>query len=162
MTNTFLDLLSSSPEQAYYTSLRSEAASIFTTEQDWADANSLAKLPIGDSIIRESLRRNPILTKMMLREVMSKGGLDLPDGYHLPRGAWLGVPAVPVHHDERFYSNPQIYDPFRFVEKVPMGVREGTTATETRTRRLQGISTTSDTFLGFGHGRHSWYVEQRP
>ena len=165
--NTFLDLLSSPPELGYYKSLQEEAAAIFRTEQDWADSTLLGKFSYADSAIRESLRKNPVLTRVVLREVVRKEGLDMPDGHHLPRGTWIGVPAVGIHHDERFYHEPEIHDPFRFTRvssKEAMSSHytpgefssAGVAIKESKYRKPQGLSTTSDTYLAFGYGRHAW------
>ena len=167
-TNTFLDLLSSPPELGYYKSLQEEAASIFRTEKDWGDSATLGKLSCADSTIRESLSMNPVLTRVVLREVVRKEGLDTPDGHHLPQGAWVGVPAVSIHHDERFYERADVYEPFRFARVGSKGAASGdynpaeditaaaATTTPSKYRKFQGLSTTSDTFLSFGYGRHSW------
>lgn len=93
----------------------------------------------------------------------------MPNGEKIPRGAWLAVPSVRVHYDERFYPKAQLYEPFRF---VPTAVKEPaefevTTdsknlgehdSTASKQRRYQGLSTASETYLAFGYGRHSWYV----
>ena len=155
-TNVFLDLLSSPSVHEHFNVLRSEAATVFQTNQDWDDPSLLQKLVFADSTIRESLRKNPVLTRALMREVICKEGLDLPDGHHIPQGAWLGVPTTPLHHDERFYSKPESYDPFRFVERAVKPETEDKAKTEHKTRKLQGLSTTTDTFVAFGHGRHSW------
>ena len=91
MVNLFLDLLSSAPEHKYVEQLREEAQSVFRSETDWMDHTSVAKLHLTDSAIRESLRRNPINSRGLLREVMPKDGVILPDGNRVPRGTWLGT-----------------------------------------------------------------------
>lgn len=45
---------------------------------------------------------------------MQPNGVVLPDGQKIPRGAWLGVSLTGISHDERYYDNPDTYDPFRF------------------------------------------------
>lgn len=160
-TNTLLDLLTSPGELDYYGLLRSEAAAIFKTDIDWADPRSLSKLVYIDSTLRESLRRNPVLTRVVLREVVCKDGLDIPTGQHLHQGTWLAVPTVGVHHDERFYSQPDLYDPLRFAPKVSTKPAESTTENApaaSHSGKAQGLSMASDTYLAWGYGRHSWYV----
>lgn len=123
---------------------------------------SLAKLANTDSTIREALRKNPVLTRTNIREVERKSGIDLPDGHHLPQGAWVAVPAVSIQHDERFYTNSNGYDPFRFVTSrnkesssaLSGDTKDGNNGQESR--KPQGLTTTSNIFLPFGHGRHSW------
>lgn len=154
-TNTFYDLLSSNPDYGYYKRLQEEAAAVFQKEQDWAEPSLLIKLQYADSTLRETLRKSPVLTKGMLREVVRREGLDLPDGLHVPKGAWLGASTVSLHHDERFYPNPGEYDPFRFTNTQTESV-DAQTDMSSKYRKLQGLSTTSDIYLAFGYGRHSW------
>ena len=98
------------------------------------------------------MRRNPSSVKSLMREVVQKEGVTLPDGTHLPNGAWVGVPAQRVHFDERFYSDPEEYQPFRFDR--PMGQMVSGKASEDR--RNTALVTTSDIFMTWGHGRHAW------
>lgn len=151
-TNTFLDLLSSDPDLGYYDGLRDEAAAAFGSEKDWGALAALAKLPLADSAIRESLRRNPPAARGAMREVVHKDGLTLPDGHHLPRGTWIGASVIGVQTDDRFYPKPDVYDPFRFARARAQPFSKG----EKQDTRNVALATSSDVFLAFGHGRHSW------
>ena len=91
---------------------------MFKSEQDWRNPASLTKLPLAYSALRESLRRNPINMRGLLRGVVHEDGMKLPDGNHVAKGSWLGPPQRNVHMDERFYSNPDEYQPFRFINKM--------------------------------------------
>lgn len=163
MVNVFLDLLSADPEQQYYQRLRSEAESAFPSAEDWLIPTSVTKLPLADSAIRESLRRNPLNVRSMLREVARKDGVTLPNGIHLPKGAWIGTPMRSVHYDERFYSDPEEYKPFRFDRSqgqatLPTAEMEGSLVSDkaSRFRKTVSLPTTSDIFMSWGHGRHAW------
>lgn len=166
LTNFFLDLMSSPPELGYYESIQEEAAAVFKTEEDWASSASLMKLRLGDSAIRESLRKNVQLTRGLMREVMPKDGIELPDGRNLPQGTWVGVSVPGVHSDNRFYSNPDNFEPFRFAkrdlvttetQKTPIIENDGiNTGKASSDRKHVGLATTSDIFLGFGYGRSAW------
>ncbi len=154
MVNVFFDLLSADTEQNYYQRLRSEADSAFPSTGDWSKPASVTKLPLADSAIRESMRRNPSSVRSMLREVVQKEGVTLPDGTHLPNGAWVGVPMQSVHFDERFYSDPEEYKPFRFDRSMGQASMVSDQASENR--KNMSLVTTSDTFMTWGHGRHAW------
>ena len=78
---------------------------------------------------------------------MPKNGITLPDGTHIPRGTWVGVPLQAVHMDERFYAKPEMFDPFRFARMRTDPASEG--------ERLDATQT-SDKFLAFSYGRHAW------
>lgn len=136
-----------------YESLRDEAASVIKTEADWIDVAIFKKLPTFDSAIRESLRHHPILTKGLSKEVIHSDGLTLPDGTHVEKGAWLGVPVLGVHMDERFYPDPQKYDPLRSVRAKQE--RMDSMGSQVNTNDLDAGQPTP-TYLGFGYGRHSW------
>ena len=172
INNVLLDLLSSPSDLAYYSRLRQEADTVFAKSEDWENQASLGKLIHIDSSIRESLRRNPVMTKNILRQVIRKDGLEMPNGQKIPRGARLAVPTVRVHYDERFYPNAQLYEPFRYVPNTAKDSAEVGPATDSKNleegdpttskqRKHQGLSTASETFLAFGYGRHSWYVSNR-
>lgn len=155
--NTFLDLLGSAPELCFYEALREEAAAVFQKESDWENPAVLARLTRIDSALRESLRRNPQAVRSRQREIVHRDGLTLPDGHHLPRGSWVGFPVAGVHFDERFYPDPVTYDPFRFISSITEP-KPGSTFTDigSRPQKYLSMGVTSNTFLSFGHGHHSW------
>ena len=161
-TTVLLDLVSSKPDDRLWEQLREEAAGIFESGGDWNDPASLPKLSLADSTIRESSRMNPILTKVLLREVVPKDGVTLPSGHQVPKGGWVAVCMVDVHHDDRFYLKPDEYHPFRFArknEQVYHGSRkENLTEKASVYRKNHDLSTASDIFLSFGYRKHSWYV----
>lgn len=75
---------------------------------------SLSKLSRIDSAIRESMRLNTFSGRGLMREVAHPNGITLPDGQKVPHGAWLGISISGISRDERYYSDPDKYDPFRF------------------------------------------------
>ncbi|KAK4692869.1 hypothetical protein P7C71_g4417, partial [Lecanoromycetidae sp. Uapishka_2] len=154
--NVMLDILSTAPALKIYETIRAEALQVFASEASWTDPAALQNLKLPASAVRESLRKNPIIVRGLLREVMPQDGVLLPDGSHIAKGTWIGVPTQAIHMDERFYTNPDSYDPFRFAReqeaKDPAG-KERFDATQP-----------TDTFLGFSYGRHScpgrWFANQ--
>ncbi|WEW56960.1 hypothetical protein PRK78_002419 [Emydomyces testavorans] len=113
-TNIFLDIFSANPHLHLYETLRLEATSVFQSENDWTSPASMKKMTITDSAIRESLRMNTLQSRGLLKQVMPKAGISLPDGTHVPQGTWLGVPVQAVHMDDNHYLAPREYDPLRF------------------------------------------------
>ena len=169
INHVLLDLLSSPPELGYYSRLREEADAIFARSEDWENQASLGKLIYIDSSIRESLRRNPIQNKNVLREVIRRDSLEMPNGQKIPRGAWLSTPSIGIHYNERFYPNAQLYEPFQYIPNAAKDSAEVESATDSKKleerdpatskqRKNQGLSTASETYLAFGYGRHSWYA----
>ena len=159
-TTVLLDLVSSNPDDRIWEQLREEAAGVFESESDWNDPASLPKLSLADSTIRESSRLNPILTKVLLREVVAKDGLTLPSGHEVPKGGWVAVCMVDVHRDDRFYPKPDEYQPFRFAKKKEdlsdESGKGNLTDKASIYRKNQDLSTASDIFLSFGYKRNSW------
>ena len=159
-TNILLDLVSSNPDDGFWEQLREEAAGVFKSGDDWNDPASLPKLSLADSTIRESSRISPMLTKVLLREVVAKDGLTLPSGHQVPKGGWVGISMVDVHRDDRFYLNPEEFHPFRFARKkedVYDGSRKGDLTDKASIyRKNVDLSTASDIFLAFGYRKNSW------
>lgn len=115
------------------------------------------------------MRLNPLFGRGTMQQVMHKNGVDLPDGNHLPHGAWLGVCLTGITMDERYYPNPHKYDPWRFSRaRDELALKGGMFNSENTKNanddkpeiKLNGgyLSTSEDRFATFGFGRHSWYV----
>ena len=157
-----LDLVSSDQSSKFWEQLGEEATGAFKNGGDWTNPASLLKLPLADSTIRESLRKNPIIARSIVREVIADDGVTLPSGHFIPKGAWMCAGAPGLHHDGRFYPKPEQYDPFRFAKKQDDGLTEADKEVLTEKasiyRKNQALVTTSDIFLSFGYGKHSWYV----
>lgn len=152
-TNLLLDLANCPREDQVVQRLRQEAQSVLgnhkaddAQDSRWHLAAPFNNMPLLDSLIRESLRFHPILIKGLTKEVVAKDGISLPgSAVRMPAGSWIGVPVLGIHRDERFYADPQVYQPFRYVDSG-----EGISA---------GKPTT--TYLGFGYGKHAWWVPSK-
>ena len=44
----------------------------------------------------------------------------------LPKGANVVIPTWSIHHDWRYYPNPEVYDPERFLGENAHNMRNGT------------------------------------
>ena len=71
----------------------------------------------------------------------------LLDGTLIPAGTLMATSQYAVHHDERHYPNPQTFDPSRW-ERDAENAFDG---------RKQFVSTSQE-YLGWGHGKYAWYV----
>ena len=103
-----------------------------------------------DSAIRESLRRNPIQTRGLLRTVVADEGVWLPDGSLVEKGMWLALPVQAVQTGGHFYDKPKEYDPLRFARlrmEEAVGPKLGPESTDV-----------TDDFFGWSYGRHAWSV----
>lgn len=70
------------------------------------------------------------------------------DGTFIPQGTFVSAVAMPMHHDDEYYSDGEEFNPWRFSE---MRDEDG------EGLRHQMVSTGSD-YIAFGHGKHAWYV----
>lgn len=148
-SNLILDLATCSPEKHLLQSLREEVTAVIRNEQDWKNPDIFKNsLPLADSTIRESLRCHPILIKGLTKEVVSPKGVELPDGTQMAQGSWLGIPVLGIHMDERFYNDPKVFNPFRFVG--PPKEEKLEPAEQIAAARPTNI------YFGFGYGRHAW------
>ncbi|TID17437.1 hypothetical protein E2P81_ATG08009 [Venturia nashicola] len=164
ITNCLLDLVStksveengslSSPLEV----IRQEARAEYIASKGLCSKQSLARLVHADSAIRESMRVSNFLTRGLQRKVIAKEGIENKRaGWKLPFGTRVGYDAHSVQHDPRIYPNPDSYDPFRFARarEHSGSVGEQSKTAESLESKQLSISTTSGTFLPFGHGRHA-------
>jgi cytochrome P450 len=149
ITNALIDLAHAPGSVDIQRELREEAMMAAAAEpasSRWSRA-SLAKLPKIDSVFTESLRLWGFVTRGVTKTVVSREGVRLPSGEHLPYWSKVGIANYGPQHDERVYgpSSPFQFDAFRFSR----GKQEGP---------LSGLSfvTTGEYYMGFSHGRHSW------
>jgi cytochrome P450 len=74
--------------------------------------------------------------------------LTLSNGMTIPAGTLVAVPASATQRDETIYSNPDEFDGFRFAK-----LRES--EVDATTSKYQAVSTSNE-YLPFGLGRHTW------
>ncbi|KAM0177897.1 hypothetical protein ACHAPF_003863 [Botrytis cinerea] len=65
--------------------------------------------------IDEAMRLSPGVGAGIPREVM-KGGAII-DGYAIPAGVTVGASAYSIHHDERYFGDPFVYMPERWLDR---------------------------------------------
>ncbi|KAM0547284.1 hypothetical protein ACHAPJ_010419 [Fusarium lateritium] len=104
MTNLVYDLISL-PEGDFEDMVNDLRAEI-DREMAKGDAFShefFQRLPLMDSLIRESIRYNPIGETGIERAVGKKGGFTFSNGIHVPQGAILAAPIKAYQRDETTY-----------------------------------------------------------
>lgn len=151
ITNTLLDLYSSPRTEEFVEGLREEVSRVLAANGGkWTKAivNDLVRI---DSTIKESIRCSSLGIVGLTRMVTSPDGIDLGDGIHVPSGVRVAAPIAGIHRDPRNYANPDEYDAFRFSPSREVLGENG----QILDKRAQGIVTTSDAFLTFGHGKHA-------
>jgi cytochrome P450 len=94
-----------------------------------------------NSFLKESQRLHPIGISLGAKKMIQPGGWTFSNGDHIPCGATVVVPTLPLQRDEDIYSNADEFQGFRFAKGDKSAVSDSRTG-----------------FLAFGYGRHSWSV----
>ncbi|KAI0973768.1 cytochrome P450 [Xylaria arbuscula] len=147
LTNVLFDLAASGSCAASLATMHGEVSSCVNEKDKWSKP-ALAGMTHVDSALRESLRMNGFIERGIMKMVVAREGVTLPDGSHIPCGTKVGVSGYSIHHDEGNYPNAMRYDAFRFVRGAE-GDGEG------GKKRPLGLVNTSETFLSFSHGSHA-------
>jgi cytochrome P450 len=156
MSNTLLDIVGS-PSRDFLDGIREEVERVYTECNGVWTTTALTKLIRTDSAIRESMRINNFMTRGVMRKVVAPEGIVNPqEGWTAPQGAFIGVDIHSVQHDSTIYSNPDEYDAFRFSRPLEEDSSGGSDTKSILQLKKMSLTTTSDTFLPFSHGRHAW------
>ena len=68
-----------------------------------------------DRVFNETLRKWPIVDTQM-----RKANRDFPipnSKLVIPAGTFIMIPVIGLHHDEKYWKNPEKFDPERFTEE---------------------------------------------
>ena len=88
---------------------------------------------------------NPGLLVSVSRKALKD--FTFSDGTFIPKGTLIGVATRSLHHDEKLYENPNVFEPFRFAEMYEEG---------SECAKYQLVSTAFE-YLSFGLAKHAWY-----
>ncbi|THH27901.1 hypothetical protein EUX98_g6286 [Antrodiella citrinella] len=109
-------------------------------------------MPHIDSFLRESHRFNGLGSTTMARKAMKD--FTFSDGTFIPKGGFVSVVERPLHHDAENYEEPEVFNPWRFVEHKNAAKAESGEGVAGRF----GVVSTSAEYVTFGHGKHAWYA----
>ena len=104
LTNSIYNL-SKNPD--FLNDLRQEASEI-----DPLDISSLKNGNFAESIFQEAIRYYPPVP-FSIRRVMRDTQIG---GYNVDGGTYLTISPLLLHHDERYWDNPSVFDPYRFID----------------------------------------------
>jgi cytochrome P450 len=79
--------------------------------------DDIAALPWTTACFQEAMRFFPpawVIPRTAIED-------DEIDGHRIPKGATVVIPIHTVHHDERFWPDPEVYDPSRFLAEAVKG-----------------------------------------
>ncbi|KAJ7453324.1 cytochrome P450 [Mycena galericulata] len=130
---------------SYMEPLRREVESVIQ-KHGWTKA-ALGEMHKVDSLLRESQRINGLGCLALFRKVIHSDGFKFSDGTFLPSGSFINVPTREIHHDAEKFTNPDVFDGFRFYN-MRSSPSEGSVF-------KHYMVTTEPTHLPFGHGKHA-------
>jgi cytochrome P450 len=104
LTNSIYNL-SKNPD--FLNDLRQEASEI-----DPLDISSLKNGNFAESIFQEAIRYYPPVP-FSIRRVMRDTKIG---GYNVDGGTYLTISPLLLHHDEKYWDNPSVFDPYRFID----------------------------------------------
>ncbi|EXF82139.1 P450 monooxygenase [Colletotrichum fioriniae PJ7] len=126
----------------YFTLLREEIVKVFTEDGGWSK-NSLFKLKLMDSCMKESQRLHILGPHIMNRRV--EEAMTLSDGTYLPKGTLITVATHNTRDPALWGPEPEKFDGHIFLRMREEPGQEN---------RWQFVSTSPE-FLAFGHGTHA-------
>ncbi|THG96485.1 hypothetical protein EW026_g5347 [Hermanssonia centrifuga] len=121
--------------------MREEAEEV-VSQDGWSKV-SMQKMRRIDSFLKEVQRMIGIGDISMSRLAMQD--FTFSDGTFVPKGSLVSAASGPMHQDEEFYEDAEIFNPWRFVD---MREEEG------EGTKHQMVSTSLE-YVPFGHGRHA-------
>ncbi|KAN0116359.1 cytochrome P450 monooxygenase [Russula decolorans] len=127
----------------YLEPLRKEVDAVIN-EEGWTKVG-MDKMHKIDSFLRETQRLDGFAVLPTNRLVLRP--FTFSNGVTVPAGAIVSIPASSIHTEERIYSNPTVFDGFRF-EKLRKNEQD------TTTNRYQSVAMSND-YLPFGVGRYT-------
>ena len=104
LTNSIYNL-SKNKEFAY--DLLNEA-----NEIDHLDVSSLKNGIVAESVFKEAIRYYPPVP-FSVRQVMRNTQIE---NYNITKDSYLTISPLLLHHDDRYWDNPQKFDPYRFID----------------------------------------------
>ena len=104
LTNSIYNL---SKNPNFLNDLQQEAS-----EVDPLDISSLKNGNFAESIFQEAIRYYPPVP-FSIRRIMRDTKIG---GYNVEGGTYLTISPLLLHHDERYWDNPSIFDPYRFID----------------------------------------------
>ncbi|KAK2753894.1 hypothetical protein FQN54_007253 [Arachnomyces sp. PD_36] len=134
--------LAARPE--YIEPLREEAKQVMKETGGKLEKKDIAKLVKLDSFIKESQRMSP--PDMVTFDRIIEQPLTLSNGFTLPKGARIAVPAGPISLDDSVWEDATRFDGFRFAK-----IRQSSPALAS----THQFVTTGPNAMHFGHGRHA-------
>ncbi|KAJ0385947.1 hypothetical protein COL922a_005315 [Colletotrichum nupharicola] len=147
-THTVYDIAARCPD--VIPALRDEIKSVLAANGNEWTTSALFQMKLLDSVMRDSQRFNPASLISFLRTITKP--VTLKDGTTLPAGTNIAVPMVGPLQDDSHYTDPNLFDPYRFVS-IRDEMRSDPLQYANK-EQYQFVSSTKEN-MAFGFGRHA-------
>jgi cytochrome P450 len=100
---------------------------MFRTSHEIRGGKQLSSCRYLRACINEALRMSPPITGTLWRELADEAD-DEPwviDGHIIPPGTQVGVNTYAIHHDERYFPEPYVFRPERWLESSTLSAEDG-------------------------------------
>ncbi|KAI9651246.1 hypothetical protein NHQ30_001284 [Ciborinia camelliae] len=97
-----------------YERIKKEIREMWTNVDDIKIGGKLGEYKYLTACIDEAMRLSPGVGADIPREVMKNGAII--DGQYIPAGIVVGVSAYSIHHEEKYFEDPFVYRPERWLE----------------------------------------------
>ncbi|KAL7026335.1 hypothetical protein ACKWTF_013868 [Chironomus riparius] len=95
--------------------LRNEIEDVLENYNGEVTYDAIAEMKYLDMVLNETLRRYPIIDSHLRKCVKE---FKIPNtNLVIPAGVGILIPVVGIHNDEKYYENPEKFDPERFNEE---------------------------------------------
>lgn len=95
--------------------LRTEIEEVLEKHNGEVTYEAILEMKYLDMVFNETVRRYPIVDNQNRRSVKD---YQIPNtNLTIPAGTNIILPIVGLHNDERYYENPEKFDPERFTEE---------------------------------------------
>jgi cytochrome P450 len=119
-----------------------------------------------DSVIRETLRFEPMADAGLMREIVAHEGIVTPGGLFLPQGTHVAVHVRKMQRDDGTLKGTDLneFKAFRFCEveetriSEPLSVEDKGQTARSVPSKTPGAVQINDHHLPFGLGKHAWSV----
>ena len=81
-------------------------------EIDHLDVSSLKNGIVAESVFKEAIRYYPPVP-FSVRQVMRNTQIE---NYNITKDSYLTISPLLLHHDDRYWDDPQKFDPYRFID----------------------------------------------
>jgi len=89
---------------------------VLAREPGLADQVAERDLGFAEQVVRESLRLYPPAPVVFIRQAVEDVEIE---GYRVPPGVWVHLPAFVIQRDPRYFADPDRFDPERFAPDAP-------------------------------------------